>query len=143
MNVIANQNPQPSPANPQNVAFKGTAYSDRGNQYQKTHLSKAIGAGAGLVIGGSTGVTRIASLKDKNSAFYKSALEVYGKEAIDRVVEGSKTFKGKAAAFIGGGLIPALVGLGIGAIVDYCVNKNRAEQADNKAIAASKNNVVA
>lgn len=143
MNVIANQNPHSTVATAYKVSFKGIAYSNTENQYQKTYLSKVIGAASGFLIGGLMSLNRVRKFGNRSGDFYKSVVENHSEWYTDKMVKACKSFKMKSAAFLCGGMIPALLGLGAGAVVDYFVNKNRANQAGNKEVVASKNNIVA
>ncbi|MDR1168226.1 MAG: hypothetical protein LBK53_04965 [Heliobacteriaceae bacterium] len=92
------------------TSFTGQAYTNKGNQYKKTNLGKWIGMGVGAAVVGIRA--------------YKT------REFLGMICK-----QGAAAKLVVAGVLAAIVaaGLGLGAIVDACVNSSRRGKADKTA----------
>lgn len=97
------------------VSFNTNAYTDKGNQYNRTSIGKKIGA-AGLAAGTAILSVSRGSLKKES---IQMASELLGS-------------KGKYFAAMGLGIaLWGAIGTGLGAIVDAVINKTRKNKADN------------
>ena len=132
------------------VSFRGTAVTDDGNEYNKTHLGKI---GATLVAAGGSGaysyyqgdkVKKAVQNKTQVGKDFLTALEETPalKDLRKQLEEKKITIKefreqrsalaknGMKLGFTGFIAGATIVGLAIGAIIDHYVNKSRAEKAD-------------
>jgi len=102
--------------------FRGEAYTNSGNEYNKCNTGKILGAGALGVLSGVNWARN-------------------GKKASEDLAKfGIKNPGSKMTAFaVVGVAISALIGLGLGAIVDACINSSRRNKADSEAWRQLKN----
>lgn len=97
------------------VSFGSNAYTDKGNQYNKTNMGKKIGT-----VGLAAGTTALSVI---GGGFKKETIELASKTL------GSK---GKyLGMFVLGLAMWTAIGTGVGAIVDAVINKTRKNKADN------------
>lgn len=132
----------------ENPAFKSKRVTKEGNIYDKTNVGKITGSAVGATYGGVQ-VYRVAKFMNENEPLIKQFVEDCLKsiESIDKnTVDGllsaaeertaafNKGMKiGKVAVASVAILATALVGLGVGALADFGINKYKAHKADKVA----------
>lgn len=108
------------------VSFNGVQSTTKaGNPYNKTKTGKVVGTTIG---GAYVAYSALKMSKNlKSHSVLKNLVSNFGKDGAREAIKLSK----RAAGVISGIVIAA--GLGIGAIVDGCINKSRQKKADSAA----------
>ena len=125
--------------------FKGKRTTKKGNDYNHTNTLKYTCMAGGAAVGGVKAYTTIKAVKEEGEMLERmvdAVLDVIKKYDASFAGESSvniqkaKNFVAKVAKVGAWGLLPlgfALIGLAIGAICDFTLNKSRARQADKLA----------
>jgi len=90
----------------------------KGNPYIKTRTGRLAGTGIGLA-GGSAFLIFSKEAKQRFQALEKAAID-----------KGNSANIAKIGGALGGIVLAALAGFGIGSVVDFAINKFRAHNAD-------------
>jgi len=104
------------------IQFNVQSATKAGNPYNKTRLGKV----AGSAIGGTTAalIARNCAKRISNPTTLRNAIELVGKDGTRELIGIAKKVAGIKAG------VAILAGIGIGAIIDLCVNKARRAKAD-------------
>ncbi len=125
--------------------FKGKRTTQKGNEYNHTNTMRYTCTAGGAAIGGVKAYTIIKAVKDEGEMLERmvdAVLDVIKKYDTSFAGESSsniqkaKNFVAKVAKISVWGLLPlgfALMGLAVGAIGDFTLNKSRSRQADKLA----------